>query len=126
MWYHFPHMDTEFDKAGEPARRGSPKAKAMNAAASRHAAPFLIWIGIMLLAQGMHLVPSSASEETEALGVISDAGLYALRTVAVALALLLSAFSVVQATKPMLNTTASIKTNFFISFFTFKNNKTIN
>ena len=80
-------METEFEKTGEPAPKGSPKAKAMNAAAARHAAPFLIWIGIMLLAQGMHLVPSSASEETEALGVISDAGLYALRTVAVALAL---------------------------------------
>ena len=72
-------METEFEKTGEPAPKGSPKA-------ARHAAPFLIWIGIMLLAQGMHLVPSSASEETEALGVISDAGLYALRTVAVALA----------------------------------------
>lgn len=59
----------------------------MNAAAARHAAPFIIWIGVMLLAQLMHLTPSSASEETEALGVVSDAALYGVRTILVAIAL---------------------------------------
>lgn len=81
---HLPNGDSP----AEPAPKGSPKAKAMNAAAFRHAAPFILWIGIMIVAQLMHLTPSSASEETEALGVISDAWLYALRTILVAIALL--------------------------------------
>lgn len=72
-----------------PAPKGSAKARAMNAAAARHAAPFLAWIGIMLVAQMMHLTPSSATEETEALGIVSDGALYAIRTVAVALLLVL-------------------------------------
>lgn len=80
--------DRDSGTVAEPAPKGSPKAKAMNAAAARHAVPFALWIGIMLVAQGMHLVPSSATEETEALGVVSDAALYAIRTVVVALALL--------------------------------------
>lgn len=93
MWYHWAfHMNTETQDAGskpaEPAPKGSPKARAMNAAAARHVAPFLLWIGVMLVAQGMHLTPSSATEETEALGVVSDAALYAFRTGLVALALL--------------------------------------
>ena len=53
----------------------------MTRAAARHAVPFLVWIGVMLAGQMMHLVPSSASEEAASLDVVSDAGLYAVRTV---------------------------------------------
>jgi len=65
----------------EPARKGSPKAKAMTRAAVRHAAPFLVWLGVMLLGQMMHLVPSSGTEEAASLDLLSDAGLYAVKTV---------------------------------------------
>lgn len=86
-------MNDENENAGgkpaAPAPKGSPKARAMNAAAARHAVPFFLWIGIMLVAQYMHLTPSSATEETESLDAISDAGLYSLRTAVVAAALLL-------------------------------------
>ncbi|MBR1608376.1 MAG: CAAX prenyl protease-related protein [Kiritimatiellae bacterium] len=64
----------------EPARKGSPKARAMNRAAARHAVPFLLWIGAMLVGRAMHLSPSSATPETPSLDVVSDAGLYAIRT----------------------------------------------
>ncbi len=72
-----------------PAPKGSPKAKAMTRAAATHAAPFLIWIGVMLAATLMHLTPSSGTEETPSLNLISDAGLYALRTALVLAALVL-------------------------------------
>lgn len=72
----------------EPARRGSEKAKFMTRAAVAHAAPFFIWIGVMLLAQFMHLTPSSGDDETPSLNLISDAGVYAVKTVLAALALL--------------------------------------
>lgn len=64
----------------EPARKGSPKAKAMSRAAARHAAPFLLWIGAMLAARLMHLTPGSATEETPSLDLLSDAALYAVQT----------------------------------------------
>lgn len=67
-------------KPEEPAPKGSPKAKMMTRAAVRHAAPFVIWIAVMLLAQLMHLSPSSASEETPSLDLVSDAWVYAART----------------------------------------------
>lgn len=66
---------------GEPARRGTPKARAMTRAAARHAAPFLLWIGVMLVGQLMHLTPSTATEEAASVDLLSDAGLYAVRTV---------------------------------------------
>lgn len=65
----------------EPARKGSPKAKAMTRAAARHAAPFLLWIGAMLLAGLMHLTPGDGTDDTPALGLLSDAALYAVQTV---------------------------------------------
>lgn len=74
----------------EPARKGSPKAKAMSRAAARHAVPFLLWIGAMLVGRMMHLTPGSGTEETPSLNVLSDAALYAVQTALalVALALL--------------------------------------
>lgn len=68
------------EAAKEPAPKGSPKAKEMTRAAFRHAAPFIAWLGVMLLAQLMHLTPSAATEETPSLNLVSDAGLYAIRT----------------------------------------------
>lgn len=68
------------DAPGEPARRGSPKARAMTRAAVRHAAPFLLWIGAMLAGQLFHLTPSSATEEAASVDLLSDAGLYAVQT----------------------------------------------
>lgn len=53
----------------------------MNRAAADHAVPFFLWIGIMLIAMKMHLNPSSATEEIGSLNLISDASLYALRSV---------------------------------------------
>ena len=73
----------------EPARKGSPKAKAMSRAAARHAAPFLLWIGAMLAARLMHLTPSSGTDETPSLGLLSDAGLYGVQTALALGALLL-------------------------------------
>ena len=74
---------TEDDKTQitEPAPRNSPKAKMMTRAAVRHAAPFFLWIGVMLLAHMMHLSKDSATEEIGSLNLISDASLYALRGV---------------------------------------------
>ncbi len=65
----------------EPAPKNSPKAKMMNRAAADHAVPFFLWIGIMLIAMKMHLSPSSATEEIGSLNLISDAYLYALRSI---------------------------------------------
>ena len=65
----------------EPARKGSPKAKAMSRAAARHAAPFLLWIGAMLAARLMHLTPGSGTEETPSLDLLSNGALYAVQTV---------------------------------------------
>ncbi|MBQ9726171.1 MAG: CAAX prenyl protease-related protein [Kiritimatiellae bacterium] len=73
----------------EPARKGSPKAKAMTRAAARHAAPFLLWIGAMLLGNMMHLTPGSATGETPSLDLLSDAALYAVQTALALGALLL-------------------------------------
>jgi hypothetical protein len=83
--------DTIENPTAAPAPKGSPKAKAMTRAAVRHAAPFLIWIGVMLVGTLMHLTPSSGTEETPSLNLISDAGLYALRT-----ALVLGALAVLR------------------------------
>ena len=79
-------MDNEIS---EPAAEGSPKAKAMTRAAIRHAVPFFLWIGIMLLAGMMHLTPGSGTEETPSLNLVSDALLYAIKTGAVLVALLI-------------------------------------
>ncbi len=65
----------------EPAPKNSPKAKKMNRAAADHAVPFFLWIGIMLIASMMHLNPSSASEDIDSLNLISDASLYAVRSI---------------------------------------------
>ena len=80
---------------GGPAPKGSPKARAMTRAAVRLALPFLLWLGVMMVSQLMHLTPSSleASKDSENIveagaSVISDAGLYALRTGLTLLALL--------------------------------------
>ena len=80
---------------GGPAPKGSPKARAMTRAAVRLALPFLLWLGVMMVSQLMHLTPSSleASKDSENVveagaSVISDAGLYALRTGLTLLALL--------------------------------------
>lgn len=64
-----------------PAPKNSKKAKMMDGAAARHIVPFALWIGIMLIAQMMHLTESSNSEEISSLNLISDATLYAIRTV---------------------------------------------
>ena len=53
----------------------------MNRAAARHVAPFVLWLGILLIAKAMHLSESSATEEIGSLNLISDGSLYALRTV---------------------------------------------
>ncbi len=73
----------------EPARKGSPKAKAMSRAAARHAAPFLLWIGAMLAGRMMHLTPGAGTEETPSLNLLSDAALYAVQTALALGALLL-------------------------------------
>lgn len=65
----------------EPAPKNSLKAKMMTRAAARHAVPFFLWIGIMLLASMMHLTESSGTEEIGSLNLISDASLYAVRAV---------------------------------------------
>lgn len=65
----------------EPAPKNSLKAKMMTRAAARHAVPFFLWIGIMLLASMMHLTESSGTEEIGSLNLISDASLYAVRGV---------------------------------------------
>ena len=82
-------------RVSSPAPKGSEKARAMTRAAARLAAPFLLWLGVMLLSQLMHLTPSSleASKDSENIveagaSVISDAGLYAVRTGLTLLALL--------------------------------------
>lgn len=64
----------------EPAPQNSPKAKLMTRAAVQHAAPFILWIGILLLASMMHLNESSGTEDIQSLNLISDASLYAIRT----------------------------------------------
>ncbi|MCL1910039.1 MAG: CAAX prenyl protease-related protein [Kiritimatiellaeota bacterium] len=71
------------DGISEYAPKGSPKAKLMTFAAVCHALPFLLWIGVMLLADMMHLLPSDeVSESGEAVAhIISNAGMYAVRTV---------------------------------------------
>lgn len=61
----------------------------MTRAAVRHAAPFVLWIGVMLLGSLMHLTPSSATAETPSLNLLSDAALYAVRTGLALAALLL-------------------------------------
>ncbi|MGI5869014.1 MAG: CAAX prenyl protease-related protein [Kiritimatiellia bacterium] len=66
---------------GAPAPKNSPKAKMMTRAAVRHAAPFFLWVGILLIAQMMHLTEGSATEEIGSLNLFTDASLYALRTV---------------------------------------------
>lgn len=74
---------------GEPAPKNSEKAKMMTRATIRHAVPFFLWIGIMLLAGMMHLSESSATEEIGSLNLISDASLYALRSAVCAIVLIL-------------------------------------
>lgn len=69
------------------APKGSAKAKAMTAAAVRHALPFVLWLGIMALARAMHLTTGSTSEIAESLNIISDAGMYSVRTVLCVVAL---------------------------------------
>ena len=64
----------------EIAPKGSEKAKVMNYAALCHVAPFILWIAVMLLAQMMHLTAGSGDGETESLNLISDAGMYTVRT----------------------------------------------
>ena len=71
----------------EPAPKGSAKAKMMTFASVAHALPFFLWIGIMLLAGMMHLTPSSGSEDIKSLDLISDAWMYAIRTVLCVVAL---------------------------------------
>ncbi len=73
----------------EPAPKNSPKAKMMTRAAVRHAAPFFLWIGIMLIASMMRLTESSGTEDIPSLNLISDAQFYALRTVLCIIAFLL-------------------------------------
>ncbi len=52
----------------------------MDAAAAVHIIPFAMWLGILLLAQMMHLTPGSGTEEIKSLNLLSDASLYAVRT----------------------------------------------
>ena len=69
------------DKASEYAPKGSPKAKLMTWATFCHAAPFVMWIGIMALADMMSFLPGKVDEDGEvSAGVISAAGMYAVRT----------------------------------------------
>ena len=82
------NSSTEKSPLQPPAPKDSPKAKMMTWAAVRHAVPFGLWLGIMLLAHLMHLTESSGSDDVGSLNLISDANLYALRTVLCALALL--------------------------------------
>ena len=73
----------------EPARKGSAKAKAMTRAAARHAVPFLLWIGAMLVGRLMHLTTDSGTDETPSLDLLTPAGLYAVQTALALGALLL-------------------------------------
>jgi len=73
----------------EYAPKGSAKAKLMTFAATCHALPFFLWVGVMMLADMMHLLPDSGSEEVETLNLISHAGMYAARTGMCVVALLL-------------------------------------
>ncbi len=64
------------NSASEPAPKNSAKAKKMNRATARHIVPFIIWVGVLVIAHLMHLTPSSASETIKSLDIISDATLY--------------------------------------------------
>lgn len=74
-------QNTAEQSVGAPAPKNSPKARMMTRAAVRHAAPFFLWIGILMIAQMMHLSETSATEDIGSLNLISDASLYALRAV---------------------------------------------
>ena len=74
-------QETARTAVGAPAPKNSPKAKMMTRAAIRHAAPFFLWIGILVLAQMMHLSATSATDEIGSLNLVTDGSLYAVRTV---------------------------------------------
>ncbi len=76
-------------KTKEPARKNSKKARRMDKAAYQHAAPFVLWLGIVLLANMMHLTEGSASEDIKSLNLISLPWLYTLRTAICVVALLI-------------------------------------
>ena len=82
-----PELQPDTPLPPQIAPKGSAKAKAMNIAAARHALPFVLWLGIMALAHAMHLTTGSTSEIAESLNLISDAGMYTVRTVLCVVAL---------------------------------------
>jgi CAAX prenyl protease-like protein len=73
-------MNTNEKKAAEPAKKNSKKARRMDQAAYRHAAPFVLWLGIVLLANMMHLTEGSGTEDIKSLNLVSLPVLYAIRT----------------------------------------------
>ena len=81
----FPHMS----ELPIPAPKNSPKARYMNKAAFAHAAPFVLWLGVMLIGSMMHLTPNTASDEIETVSFLSDSQLYTLKTILAGLAILL-------------------------------------
>ena len=73
----------------EYAPKGSAKAKLNTFAAVAHTLPFFLWVGVMALADMMHLLPSSGSEDIETMNLVSDAWMYSIRTVICVVALCL-------------------------------------
>lgn len=73
-------MNIENIKTAEPAKKNSKKARRMDQAAYRHAIPFVLWLGVVLLAEMMHLTEGSGTEEIKSLDLVSQPMLYAIRT----------------------------------------------
>lgn len=80
-------MNTTEIKTTEPAKKNSKKARRMDNAAYRHAVPFVLWLGIVLLANMMHLTEGSETEEIKSLNIVSLPALYAIRTAICVIAL---------------------------------------
>lgn len=80
-------MNSNDIKKTEPAKKNSKKARRMDLAAYKHAVPFVLWLGIVLLANMMHLTEGSETEEIKSLNIISLPMLYAVRTTICVIAL---------------------------------------
>lgn len=82
-------MNTTEIKKQEPAKKNSKKARRMDKAAYRHAIPFVLWLGIVLLAEMMHLTEGSETEDIKSLNLVSLPMLYAIRTITCVIVLII-------------------------------------
>lgn len=80
-------MNSNDTKTAEPAKKNSKKARRMDLAAYRHAVPFVLWLGIVLLANMMHIAEGSETEDIKSLNLVSLPMLYAIRTAICVIAL---------------------------------------